>query len=481
MRWRCAHCLAILLAAANLASTTCAEPPEAADSEAPDSPALSTSDWKLEKVTLTDGKSYFGLIEAEHPSSIDFVEVRRPRGKPMFLVVRPIGRKRIASWERLSEDEQKDLRAKLEKYKNRALIEGRRMEDLALNETRSDGLLLWNYTGSWFTLESTADELMTRRVIVRLGQIFAAYRQVLPPRWTSKGRVHLRIFGSADQYRAALAELNLEVKNPAVYLADKNLILAGSDLNRFGVELAQVNRQHREVKQQLDALAADAPARLKQLGADLKANGVSTADRLKIVMGEQKKWEDQKRAAQRKMLALDRKNAAKFDEVTKVMFTRVAHEAFHAYLENHVYPRQVYDVPRWLNEGLAQTFESGLLEADSLRIDAPNAMALAQLQSDLRSGEPLELRELLTAGGETFLAGHQSGLQTSRAYYYSWGLAYYLVFEHNVIGTSQFDEYLSPANSTQPPVERFETLVGAPLAKFQSRWREAMLGLKAAQ
>ena len=186
MRWRCAVCLATLLTAANLASTTCAEPPEAADSEAPDSPALSTSDWKLEKVTLTDGKSCFGLVEAEHPGSIDFVEVRRPRGKPMFLVVRPIGRKRIASWERLSEDEQKDLRAKLEKYKNRALIEGRRMEDLALNETRSDGLLLWNYTGSWFTRESTADELMTRRVIVRLGQIFAAYRQVLPPRWTSK-------------------------------------------------------------------------------------------------------------------------------------------------------------------------------------------------------------------------------------------------------------------------------------------------------
>ena len=50
-------------------------------------------DWKLERITLDDGKVLQGLIESEGPSSIEFVEVRRPRGKPMFLVVRPIDRK----------------------------------------------------------------------------------------------------------------------------------------------------------------------------------------------------------------------------------------------------------------------------------------------------------------------------------------------------------------------------------------------------
>ena len=65
--------------------------------------------------------------------------------------------------------------------------------------------------------------------------------------------MHIRIFGASDQYRAALAELGLPIKNPAVYLPDKNLILAGSDLNRFDAELAQVNREHRQIKQQLDA------------------------------------------------------------------------------------------------------------------------------------------------------------------------------------------------------------------------------------
>ena len=327
----------------------------------------------------------------------------------MFLVVRPIDRKAIAHWERLPRDEQEQLRSRLMRYKNRALVEGRRMEDLAITPSRRDGRLVWNYQGSLFTVESTADEAMTRRLIVRLGQIFTAYRQLFPPRWTAGGRVHIRIFGATAEYHAALAELGLDIKNPAVFLVDKNVILAGSELNRFDAELEAVNRQHRQIKQQLDALVADMPARLKELGETLTKNGVPAGERQKIVAAEQRKWEDQRKAARKKIVVLDRKNAARFDEVAGQMFKRLAHEAFHAYLEVHVYPRQVYDVPRWLNEGLAQTFETGLLEADTLRIDVPNPAALAELQKDLRSDEPLELSELLNAGSDTFLSGHATG------------------------------------------------------------------------
>jgi hypothetical protein len=212
----------------------------------------------------------------------------------------------------------------------------------------------------------------------------------------------------------------------------------------------------------------------------LKRNNIPTAERLRILLAEQRKWRDQQKAVQRKIAALDRQNAAKFDDVTARMFRRLAHEAFHAYLETYVYPRQAYDVPRWLNEGLAQTFEAGLLEADSLRIDAPNLVALAKLQEDLRRESPFKLKDLLTAGSQTFLQGHQrDGQSVSRAYYYSWGLAYYLTFDQGVLGSAPFDAYLSPAASETEPVERFERLVGAPLDAFESRWRKAMLSLSA--
>jgi hypothetical protein len=445
-----------------------------------ESGTLPGGEWSMDRVVLTDGKVYQGLVESESPSSIELVEVRRPRGKPMFLVVRPIDRKAIASWERLDPQQQRELRNRLNKYKQRARIEGRRMENLALNATRYDNLLLWNYQGQWFSLESTADESMTRRVIVRLEQVFTAYRQLLPPRRTESGRVHVRIFGSSDGYRAALKELGLEIQNPAVFLADRNEILAGSEMNRFDAELAQINRQHRQVKQELDALSAEAPVRLKQLGEDLKKNQVPATERTKILLAEQKKWDHQRAAVRRRITALDRQNAAKFNDVTGQMFTRLAHEAFHAYLETYVYPRQNYDVPRWLNEGLAQTFEAGLLEADTLRIDTPHPTALTRLQSDLRGPNPLGLKALLSARNETFLSAHAAnGQMATRLYSYSWGLAYYLAFEQGVLGTREFDAYLSPTASGKSAVERFEQLVGAPLEDFEPRWREAMLGLTA--
>ncbi len=83
----------------------------------------------------------------------------------------------------------------------RMLIEAARMEDLSLAADKQDGELLWKYDGPWFALESTASEAMTRRSIVRLEQIFAAYRQVLPPRTKSPQRLTIRIFGGSDQYR----------------------------------------------------------------------------------------------------------------------------------------------------------------------------------------------------------------------------------------------------------------------------------------
>ncbi len=398
----------------------------------------------------------------------------------MGLIVRPINRNSVKSWKRISADEREALASRLDRYKRRTLIEGRRMEDLSLTSTKVDGQVLWNYQGNWFTLESTADEVMTRRLTVRLGQIFAAYRQLVPPRTADGGRVHIRVFGSSEQYQTALEELGLAIHNPAVYLTDRNLILAGSELNRFDAELAEVNRQHRAIREQLNTLLADdLPERVKKLSEDLKRSGVPTTERMRIVLAEQRKWNDLRKAVEQRIAQLDRRNAAKFNQVTARMFRRLAHEAFHAYLETYVYPRGEYDVPRWLNEGLAQTFEAGLLEVDSLRIDSPNLVALEKLQTDLRGDQPLSLAELLSAGSARFLGVHQgAGRKVSRAYYYSWGLAYYLVFDQGGLDSPAFDDYLSRAAATEDPVKRFEKLVGMPLAEFEAQWRAAMLALK---
>jgi hypothetical protein len=460
----------ILVAVAGMAA---AQEPAAPET----SPA--SADWPLERVTLKDQKQYAGLVKSETPATIEFVEVHRPRGKPMFLVVRTIDRQGIAKLDRLSPEEQATLRGRLERHMHRMRIEAARMEDLSLRSDKRDGEVLWRYAGPWFVVESTASETMTRRSIVRLEQIFAAYRQLLPPRFEPTQPLVIQIFGTSAQYRRALAGHGLSVSNPAVYLPAKNLILAGSDLNEFDAALAKVDRQHHQIRAELDAIVSESPSRTKELFETLTKNGVPAAQRQRIVAAEEKQWEDRRRDTRRKIAELERDNAAKFNVVAGQMFRRLSHEAFHAYLETFVYPRNSYNVPRWLNEGLAQVFEAGLLEADTLRIDNPNTVALEHLQRDLAGGQSLGLNELLNAGSEAFLAGHADARKdVARAYYYSWGLAYYLAFEQGVLGARDFETYLDPKQTEEDAVSKFEKLVGMPLGEFEPKWRKAMLELK---
>jgi hypothetical protein len=163
------------------------------------------------------------------------------------------------------------------------------------------------------------------------------------------------------------------------------------------------------------------------------------------------------------------------------MFARLYHEAFHAYLENFVYPQNRFDVPRWLNEGLAQVFEDGLLELGTLRLDAPNRTRLDSLQADLRSGSPLSLAELLTADGRSFLVSHADNAATSQRHYlYSWGLAHYLAVREPILERSRLDRFVDGGNMQSDPISRFEQLIGMPLSQFESQWREEVLGIKPA-
>ena len=75
-------------------------------------------------------------------------------------------------------------------------------------------------------------------------------------------------------------------------------------------------------------------ARLKELGETLKSNEIPAAERQKILSAELRKWEEQRKAARKKIAALDRKNATRFDQVAGQMFTRLAHEVLGLRVEN---------------------------------------------------------------------------------------------------------------------------------------------------
>jgi hypothetical protein len=244
-----------------------------------------------------------------------------------------------------------------------------------------------------------------------------------------------------------------------------------------------VRRRHSVIQARYDKLAGEMPAAIKKLSDDLEKSGVSADIRRNLRVEALRRWKEELSEVDRRMQAIERSNTAQFDLVTKEMLARLNHEAFHAYLENFVYAHDQTDVPRWLNEGLAQMFEEGQLELGTLRLDAPSRKRLTVLQADLRGenqGAEETLTELLTADARKFLATHSSSPEVSqRLYLYSWGLAHYLAVRRPILETARLDRYVESHNDGQSPVARFEQLVGMPLAEFAPHWSKEMLAMKA--
>jgi hypothetical protein len=444
---------------------------------------VAAAQWPLERLELKGGRVLQGLILPQQPGGrpgeLAIVIVQRPRGRPMHLVVLRYPQQSVVKVDRLSADERALLIDRIERFKNRTAEELADRSKLELKRGEGDGPR-WSYdAGPWFRLESLTDEAMTRRMIVRTEQMFAAFSEILPVRATPKQPLRVALYGSMREYGDFKKKLGGRFENPAFYLPQLNLLAAASELSAYANRLKEVARNHAAIRAQYDQKSAVLPAELRKLGDDLEKKGVTPTERKAMIMAAQRQWKEELDDVRRRMDAIERSNSAQFELVTKEMTKRLSHEAFHAYLENFVYPHEEHDVPRWLNEGLAQVFEEGLLEVGTLRLDAPGGKRLAALQADLRSPSPLTLAALLTADQGAFMVSHESDAPASeRHYLYSWGLAHYLAVREPILETSRLDRYVDRAHANRNPIERFEALVGMPLSQFEAKWREEMLALK---
>ncbi len=210
----------------------------------------------------------------------------------------------------------------------------------------------------------------------------------------------------------------------------------------------------------------------------LRKSGLSDAEIRKALIVERQKFRKQLDKTRDDLRQSDQQIDRLFKRSASQTLVRLYHEAFHAYLRNNVYPRQKYDVPPWLNEGLAVIFEGGQLEGDILRVDAPNLQALKKLKADLAGPAPLTLEKLLSADeGQFLLLAGVRPAAVDRYYVHAWGLAYYLTFEKHLLGSPALEKYLLPANPRLAPVPRFQQLVGMPLKQFERQWQQYIRGL----
>lgn len=443
---------------------------------AADPPISPAGRWKLETVVLKSGKEHHGLVQARREKEIDFAEIVQRPGKPTFAIIRGIDAAQVAKTELLPPAEHAELVKKFHDYRHKALIEAGQMDAVKLAPLESDGHSYQSYRGSWFTLLSTADEESTRRCVVRMEQIFRAYRTLLPPRMEKQKEqqeLTIYLYSSLDEYRQRLRALDLNLDAPAIYSARQHQILAGGELAHYATRLGEVRKEMADLEKQYDKLDKDFAVSLARLSDELRTKGFSKDEITQELQLRKTDWKNERTAVMARMHEQDRRNLARFSEVTHEMFARLYHEAFHAYLDTYVYPQSSHHVPTWLHEGLAQVFEGGQLEGDSLRIDAPDRDRLKRLLTDLNSGDPLPLARLLVAEEPTF-AGDHGGRASERHYLYAWGLSYYLVTEKNLLGSPALDEFVSPQSAALSPSARLERLVHQPLGTFESQWREKL-------
>lgn len=429
-------------------------------------------DWPLERVELADGATYDGLIEREDTELVYLRQVRRQPGKPMYLIGRRFPREQIAQLVRLPAPGHAALARRIDEHLRRAGIEAGAMKNITLRPWQEAAEAGWQYRGPWCQVESHADEETTRRAIVRIEQAFAGFTRVLPPRTQPARPLDIVLCASTAEYRQRLETAGLRIANPAVYLADQNTIIAATNLDQYAAQVSQIRAAHEEQRRQHDALREKLAAQLARERRDLEARGIEPGEIRRLLARTRRQFDVEIAALEQRLTDFDRRNAALFEELTRRTLARLFHEACHAYLRNAVFPPEKYDVPGWLNEGLAQVFESGLLEAGTLRVDAPPPEWLARLQADLAGSHALPLSELLEADSRVFLVAHDAPAdESARLYLYAWGLAWYLAFDQPLLGTPALDSYLSRSGEPGGAIPRFEKLVGMPLAKFEARWR----------
>lgn len=433
------------------------------------------SNWSFDELALTNGNKVQGLIISEAPDGLWFQSVSRLPGRPTVMLTSFYTREEIARIDRLSFVERVILNKRLAELDPSGDGERARMESLELVA------IPWvgkpdagrRYDSDYFVLESSGSEELTRRSAVRLEQIYTAFARFLPP--TVKGATPTRVLLATDteEYKALLTPVGgNHLLNPAVFDSQSNRVLCGHDLKRLGSDLQSARIHH---GQQLASLNRyEESLRKLYRGAELEQF-------LKPVERERKRVRD-----------ADLANGQKFDQATARLFAILYHEAFHAYVGTFVYPplkpddvkagKGTGELPRWLNEGMAQVFQTAVVDAGELRADAPNPERLARIKDWLKGkngGRLVPLGDLLTTGKDAFLTSHADQKSAAdRAYLTSWALAYYLTFSRHLIGTAEFNKYLVAINSGGDPRQAFAVLVGQDLPSFEKAWHAYLLRLR---
>jgi hypothetical protein len=463
----------------------------AAGAPAEPSPNLATAPWKLESIRLHDGRRLEGLVidpaadggPRDPAAPIGFVQIVQPPGRAMELITwAPISAARIAAIEPLPAADHALLAQRVDEFRNRR---GRQhAAETAVTLLHDDEDEPWRYAGRWFTIDSTADPSLTRKAVVLLEQVFAALEVLVPisaPEDRAIAPLRVTLCGTAGEYRDLQESLGIEAEHPAFYVPARGLLVAGSDMPTMIEQERNAADSLALTEREISNRDRLFEAEVRRLAGDLEKQGMTGGKRAEIVQLARNRWQREREAMLAQIATARRDNAARVADARRAFAARLTHEAWHAYADRRLVGGGRRPLPLWLDEGLAQVFETAPLEAGELRLDAPDPLRLKALQELLAAPDAPPLVDLLRAGQGQFLVGHAGGRKASQqSYLLAWGLAFHLAVLEPILTPTSLAAICEPAagGDMSARVAEFERLVGMPIAEFDTAWRRRMLGVR---
>lgn len=418
-----------------------------------------TPDWPFDVLKLKNGVTHKGMLLDEKPTEVRFEVIGRVPGKPTVRVKLAFPKSEVAKLEKLADEDRETLRTKLAEIDPAS--EARRLENLDLKPSewlgkKNAGL---RYDSAYFSLISDAPEEVVRRAAYRLENVYAAFANYLPPRFAGGSPTVIYVHQSLASYYKAVPG-GEAIRNPAFYEPSANRVVCGTDIQKLGDELS---KSHQVARQILDEIAANEAEIIRLYG--------KKPDLAQFL----KPYKDMRA----RIAATSKRNEEVFEKATRQLFQTLYHEAFHAYVGCFVYPPNGKDrndspgeLPRWLNEGMAQVFETAIFEAGELRIGHADRVRLEKAKEDLAKKEFPPLKDVLTAGRNVFVVTHAGKRpEADRAYIATWALASYLMFDRRVLGTAALDEFVKSTAKGADPMAAFEKFTGQTTAEFEKAFQ----------
>ena len=142
------------------------------------------------------------------------------------------------------------------------------------------------------------------------------------------------------------------------------------------------------------------------------------------------------------------------------------HEGFHQF----AYSRFGSDLPRWLNEGIAEFFGEAMLIDDTFVLGQVTPRVIETVKGAIEREEHIAFSRLLAIDDTQWSQLVQTG-RAELVYHQSWSIVHFLVYGDGGRYQQPFERYLGLINQGVPADNAFREVFGDNLGAFEERWK----------